>query len=136
MSMLTYQSTLRVRYNETDQMGVVNNANYATYFEIARSEMFRHLGLQYAQMEKEGLMMPVRELFIKYHHPAYYDQLLTIETTIPEMPQGRMRFNYRILNEENQLVTEGYVVLAFLNAQTQRPMRATEEIINVLKAYF
>jgi acyl-CoA thioester hydrolase len=126
------QTTFRVRYGETDQMGVVNNAQYASYFEIGRTEMFRQLGLSYAQMEKDGLMMPVSELFVKYYSPAFYDELLTIETSVSNRPTSRICFNYKVYNQQRALITEGYTWLAFLNAATRRPMRVPEAILQAL----
>lgn len=134
--MHSHRTTIRVRYDETDQMGIVNNARYASYFEIGRTELFRDLGLSYADMERQGVMMPVNELWVKYHRSAHYDELLVIETTIAEMPTSRIRFDYRIYNGQNVLITEGYAVLAFLNAITKRPARAHEAIKQVLAPFF
>lgn len=134
--MFTHIHTFRVRYNETDQMGIVNNAQYATYFEIGRTEMFRHLGLDYGQIERQGLMMPVNELHVKYHLPAYYDDLLTITTAVRHFPSSRIRFDYQIHNTQQQLLTEGYTVLAFLNATTRRPIRVPASIAGVLRPFF
>jgi acyl-CoA thioester hydrolase len=127
---------IRVRYVETDQMGIVNNAHYPTYYEIGRTELFRALGISYSELEKQGVMLPVAETWIKYHTPAYYDDLLTIETFIAEMPASRIKFEYHIYNQNKQLVNQGYTILAFLNAQTRRPGRVPTVIENLLKPFF
>jgi acyl-CoA thioester hydrolase len=127
---------IRVRYVETDQMGIVNNAHYPTYYEIGRTELFRALGISYSELEKQGVMLPVAETWIKYHTPAYYDDLLTIETFIAEMPASRIKFEYHIYNQNKQLVNQGYTILAFLNAQTRKPGRVPLIIENLLKPFF
>ena len=111
--MLKHSTKIRVRYGETDQMGIVNNAVYPSYFEVGRTEMFRELRLPYSQIEQEGTMLPLSELHVKYHHPAVYDEELTIETRIEEFPTSRIRFKYTILNESGKLLVTGETVLAF-----------------------
>jgi acyl-CoA thioester hydrolase len=134
--MLSFSHTFRVRYSETDQMGIVNNAQYATYYEIGRTEFFRNLGLSYALLEKSGTMLPVSELFVKYFQSAYYDECLTINTTINQMPTSRLRFDYEIYNEKGDLINKGYALLAFINAVSRRPCRVPDLIKNVLEPYF
>ena len=134
--MIENTTSFRVRYAETDQMGIVNNANYSTYYEIGRTELFRELGLTYKVIESEGIILPLADLFIKYHRPAFYDDLLTIRTCIKEWPGSRILFEYHIYNEDNQLVNEGYTTLAYLNVQTRRPMRIPPIITELLRPYF
>src|SRR5690554_3589596 len=121
--MLKHTTKTRVRYGETDQMGIVNNAVYPSYFEVGRTEMFRELGLPYSKIEQEGTLLPLSELHIKYHLPAVYDEELTIETYIDEFPTSRIRFKYKIYNENGKLLVTGETVLAFLNGKTRRPTR-------------
>lgn len=134
--MITNQYTFRVRYSETDQMGVVNNAHYPTFFEMGRTELFRQIGIVYADLEREGVMLPVSELFVKYFKPSHYDDILTIETTLKEMHVVKLRFEYRLLNENAELIAEGYTILAFLNGKTRRPMRMPEAIHKIMAPRF
>jgi len=116
--------SVRVRYGETDQMGVVYHGNYATYCEVARVEFFREIGLPYKELEDSGIMLPVTELHLRFLKPAYYDEVLQIETSLTEIPRGaRIRFGYRIFNEKKELLTEGYSTLAFIEIETRRPVR-------------
>ncbi|NLX73629.1 MAG: acyl-CoA thioesterase, partial [Bacteroidales bacterium] len=80
--MLYNKSEIKVRYGETDQMGVVNNAVYPSWFEIGRTELFDELGFPYSQMEKRGIMLPLSELYVKYLSPALYGEIVSIETTV------------------------------------------------------
>ncbi|MDW8295349.1 MAG: thioesterase family protein [Raineya sp.] len=133
-----YQSNtqIRVRYAETDQMKYVYYGNYAIYFEVARVECLRNLGLDYKTLETEHkIMMPVLEHYSRYLKPALYDDLLTIRVTIPEMPQTRIRFEYEILRE-NVLLHNGYTTLAFIHTETLRPVRCPDVLLNLLKPYF
>jgi acyl-CoA thioester hydrolase len=127
---------LRVRYAETDQMGVVYYGVYAQYFEVGRVESLRDLGIRYRALEEAGIMLPVRRLEVNYKAPARYDDWLTIETTVQEMPQTRILFVHRILNEEAQVLCTGTVELVFVDVQSRRPRLAPIEVINALRPYF
>lgn len=118
-----YQSStqVRVRYAETDQMNVVYHGNYAQFFEVGRAESIRKLGFTYKELEQMGLMMPVVELQIKYLRPAHYDDLLTVTTTIRELPlTHKIEFHQEVHNEAKQLLATGKVVLYFLDANTKQ----------------
>ena len=115
---------LRVRYKETDQMGVVHHSNYPVYYEYARTELLREKGFTYKMMEDEGVMMPVREVGMKFLTPARYDDLLTIKVKMHDLQGARMRFDHEISNEAGQLVNTGFVELVFVNATTRRPCHA------------
>lgn len=134
--MLKHTTKIRVRYGETDQMGIVNNAVYPSYFEVGRTEMFREIGLPYSTIEKEGIMLPLSELHIKYHRPAVYDEEVTIETFVDEYPTSRIRFKYNIYNEAGKLLVSGETVLAFLNAETRKPTRIPQYLKDIIDPYF
>lgn len=126
--------TVRVRYAETDKMGVVYHGNYATFCETARIEFFRNLGLPYKELEDRGVMLPVTELEMKFHKPAYFDQLLSIYIELEEIPKGaRIIFNYKIKNPKAELLTTARSVLAFIDMKTNRPTRAPEYMIKRLE---
>ncbi|MCZ8215079.1 MAG: thioesterase family protein, partial [Cyclobacteriaceae bacterium] len=119
--MYVSETHVRVRYAETDQMGYVYYGNYAMYYEVGRVESLRQLGLTYKQLEEMGVMMPVTEHLTRYKAPARYDELLTLRTTIKEMPGVRIRFYYEIFNEQQKLINEGETQLVFVDMKTNRP---------------
>ncbi len=134
--MLTSETKIRVRYGETDQMGYVYYGNYPLYYEVARGEMIRELGWTYKKMEAIGVMMPVHSLNVKYIRPAYYDDLLTIKTTVKEMPSKRMSFEYEVFNENGDLINIGSSILAFIDIKIMKPTNPPEELLNSIKKFF
>ena len=134
--MYTTETHIRVRYAETDQMRYVYYGNYAMYYEVARVESLRQLGLTYKELEAMGIIMPVLENHSEFILPALYDELLKIVVTIPEKPSVRIRFHCEIFNEEGKLINKGQTLLAFVNQQTGRPCRPPEAFQNVLAPYF
>lgn len=134
--MIKTETKTRVRYAETDKMGIVYNANYGIYYEIGRTEMFRQLGLPYSEMEANNIIMPVVDLHCNFHKSAHYDELLTIETVVDEMPTVRLRFKHRIFNEQGDLLTDGYTTLVFMDAVRNRPTRIPDYIKKIIEPYF
>lgn len=130
------ETKVRVRYAETDKMSYVYYGNYASYFEVARVEALRDLGMSYRQMEEEGFMLPVLEYKVKYFKPALYDDLLTIRTKIPVMPSVRIVFQYEIFNAENILLTSAETTLVFIERSSGRPCKAPAELLSKLTSYF
>lgn len=134
--MIEATTFIRVRYGETDQMGYVYYGNYAQYFEVARVELFRSIGLSYKQLEDDGVMMPVTNLKCFYHHPARYDDLLRIVTSIPQIPDGvRITFIYKIYNETNLLIHQGETELVFVDMNKNKPCRVPEILREKLLDY-
>jgi acyl-CoA thioester hydrolase len=128
---------IRVRYAETDQMGYVYYGNYAAYFEVARTEAFRQLGIHYKEMEADGVMMPVLELKCKYLRPAKYDDLLTIKLFLKHNPTAaRILFEYEVYNEAQELLTIGETTMVFVDMKTGRPTPAPASIQNIMAPYF
>jgi acyl-CoA thioester hydrolase len=130
------ETSIRVRYSETDQMGYVYYGNYAMYYEVARVESLRQLGLTYKEIEDMGVMMPVVENKSRYLAPARYDDLLRIVTTLREKPGVRIRFEYEIFNNENTLINRGETLLVFINKETNRPCRQPPAMEKVLAPFF
>ena len=131
------QTQVRVRYAETDQMNVVYYGNYAQYFEVGRVESIRQLGYTYKDMEASGVIMPVVEFSIKYLRPATYDDLLTIKTTVRELPEDhRIEFFQEVYNEDGKMLTAGKVVLYFLDASTRRKTVMPQLLRKKLERYF
>ncbi|MGF1636879.1 MAG: acyl-CoA thioesterase [Cyclobacteriaceae bacterium] len=134
--MFEFTTNIRVRYAETDQMGYVYYGNYAMYYEVARVEALRSLGLRYKTLEETGIMMPVLEIKSKFLRPARYDDQLSIKLTIREMPTKRMIFHYEIFNEADKLINVGETTLAFVEMANGKPCHAPESITNVLNGFF
>jgi len=134
-----YQSDtlIRVRYAETDQMGYVYHGNYAAYFEVARTEAFRQLGISYKALEAMGVGMPVGELRTKFRRPARYDDLLTVRLLLRQPAEGaRIVFEYEIYNEAQLLLSEGHTLMVFVNLATGRPVSVPADIQAKLAPYF
>ena len=128
---------VRVRYAETDQMNVVYHGNYAQYFEVGRVEAIRQLGLSYKDLEATGIIMPVIEWTAKFLRPAHYDDLLTVRTTLKELPRGhRIEFLQEVYNENGKLLTTGKVLLYFLRSATMEKTEIPGEMAERLKPYF
>lgn len=120
--MREHEFQVRVRYAETDQMGVVYHGNYAQYFEMGRVEWLRNLGVSYKWMEENGVMLPVVSLTMNYKKPARYDDLLTVKTILKSQTSVKIEFDYEIYNEANELLTTGYSMLVFVDMKSGRPM--------------
>jgi len=127
---------IRVRYGETDRMGFVYYGNYATYFEVARVEALRNLGINYKDMEDGGVSLPVLDFKIKYIKPAFYDELLTIKIQILELPGVRIKFNYETENEEGRLLNIAETTLVFVNTATMKPCPAPDFVLEKIAPYF
>jgi acyl-CoA thioester hydrolase len=135
--MFTTETTVRVRYAETDQMGVVYHSNYFLYFESARAESIRGLGFTYADMEKMGVIMPVVDVHCRYLRPALYDNLLTIKTVVKELPiHHKIEFNHEVMNEQNELLATGKIILYFMEAKTMKRTTMPEQLLEKLQPYF
>ncbi|MBC7450288.1 MAG: acyl-CoA thioesterase [Cytophagales bacterium] len=134
--MISNTVQLRVRYAETDQMAYVYYGNYASYFEVARVETFRHIGFSYKEMEDAGIMVPVLEYKTKYLKPAKYDDLLSIKVIINEKPGIRIKFDYEVYNEANVLLTIAETTLVFINKITGKPMLPSNEFMTYFDIHF
>lgn len=134
--MYTHQTKIRVRYSETDQMGYVYNGNYATYYEIGRTEMMRSLGMNYKKMEEAGVMLPLLELKCKFIKPAYYDEELTLKTVVKDLPGVRMTFDYEIFNEAEELINIGATTLVFFDMEKKKPCHPPVYFMENIARYF
>jgi acyl-CoA thioester hydrolase len=134
--MYTSETQIRVRYAETDQMGYVYYGNYAAYYEVARVESFRQLGLSYKDLEEDGIIMPVLENYSKYLAPGKYDELLTVKVFIKKRPGIKIVFNYEIFNEAEELINIGETKLAFIDTASGRPCRMPDDMAEAMSGYF
>lgn len=123
---------IRVRYGETDKMGVVYYGNYAQYLEQGRTEWLRELGFSYKWMEANNIQLPVVHFSIDYKQPAYYDDLLTVKTSLKQMPNVKIEFYYEIYNESKQLLATATTVLVFVDSSTKKLTKAPDYLLEKL----
>lgn len=131
----SHQTTIRVRYGETDQMGYCYYGNYAQYFEVGRVEALRSLGMSYKRMEEEGVMLPVSEFHVKYKAPAFYDDELTIVTKITSVKGVRIHFEYEILNQHQVEISTASTTLVFVNKETMSPTPVPENFKKIIAKF-
>lgn len=135
--MFRHETEVRVRYGETDQMGFLYYGNYALYYEVGRVEALRSIGVIYKQLEQEhDLWMPVLSSASEFLKPAFYDEVITIQTEIREMPETRISFHYKLYNQGGELINTGLVTLCFLRASNGKPIRVPGFIKKKLDTYF
>lgn len=130
--MISDKIQFRVRYGETDQMSYAYHGNYASYFEMGRTEWLRKLGVSYKKMEEDGIMLPVINLNTNYLKPAKYDDILTLKTTLVKIPTAKIEFKFEITNQQNELLTTATAVLVFVNMKTNRPTRIPKYLLDKL----
>ncbi len=123
---------MRVWYVDTDQMGIVHHSNYVRYYEAARSDLMRDLGVSYAEMERRGVMMPILEVHSYYKASAHYDELIRVDIRVDELPRARVTFHYEIFSESGQLLNTGSTVLGFMHSDSRRPTRAPQWFVELL----
>ncbi|MEO0041259.1 MAG: hypothetical protein RL329_707 [Bacteroidota bacterium] len=135
--MYQYDTQIRVRYGETDQMGYLYYGNYAQYYEVGRAEAIRALGISYKMLEEtHGILMPVMSLEMRFVRPALYDELLTVRTILREMPVDTIVFHMEIYNERKKLVNGGRVKLCFVEAKTNKTIVTPPYLSAKLKLFF
>jgi acyl-CoA thioester hydrolase len=130
---MTNETQVQVRYGETDQMGVVYHGNYVQYLELGRIEWLRSLGISYKKMEEEGIMLPVISLELNFKGSAYYDDLLTIKTTLIKKPLIKIEFKYEIFNDKGKLLTTAKTALAFMDKKTKKPTKCPKYLLDKIE---
>jgi acyl-CoA thioester hydrolase len=133
--MFEHRTKIRTRYSEVDRMGYVYYGNYATYFEVGRVEAMRVLGISYAELEEQGIMMPVIRYEIDYRKPAFYDEELTIITRVRKVPRSRIEFEYETHNSKGDLLNSAMTELVFVDSRTMKPQRAPQVIVDAANKY-
>ena len=133
--MKNFSIEIKVRYCETDQMGLVHHGSYINYFEEARIAWISNLGFSYSEMEKSGIILPVSKLNVSYLRPAHFDDDLLVSVEIAELPTSRLIFDYTIKKEEEVIVT-GNTVLAFLNKETKKPVKCPDYMLEKVTPLF
>lgn len=127
--MISNYTSFRIRYGETDQMGVVYHGNYAQFLEMGRIDWLRSLDISYKNMEENNIILPVISLQCNFKKSAEFDDEITVKTTLKKIPTVKIEFEYEITNQKNELLTTGNTVLAFINKTTKKPMRCPEYIL-------
>ena len=133
--MKNFSIEIKVRYCETDQMGLVHHGSYINYFEEARIAWISNLGFSYSEMEKSGIILPVSKLNVSYLRPAYFDNDLVVNVELAELPTSRLIFNYTI-NKEEEVIVTGTTVLAFLNKETKKPVKCPDYMLEKVTPLF
>jgi acyl-CoA thioester hydrolase len=123
---------VRVRYGETDQMGVVYHGSYVPYFEIGRVEWLRNKGVSYKDMEQNGIALPIVSMHLNYKKPARYDDVLTISTKLKNHSGVKIEFDCEIRNENEELLTTAHFILVFVDVKTGRPTQPPQYILDVI----
>jgi acyl-CoA thioester hydrolase len=127
-----HETKIRIRYKDTDRLGVVYYGNYLTFFEIGRAEFMRDLGCPYSRVEAEGFSLVVTEAAAKYHGNVGYDSLVTVKTMITEARGARVRFDYKVLSEDDKLLVTGHTVHGCINA-SKKPSRIPPTLKAILE---
>ena len=133
--MKNFSIKIKVRYCETDQMGLVHHGSYVNYFEEARIAWISNIGLSYSEMEKSGIILPVSKLNVSYISPTYFDDELIVNVELSKLPTSRLIFNYTIKNKDQVSVT-GNTVLAFLNKKNKKPVRCPDYMLEKVTPLF
>lgn len=126
---------IRVRYGETDQMGVVHHGNYALYLEMGRTEWLRKMGLSYNEMEKSGVMLPVISMSLNYKKSALYDEVIKVKTQLKKLPSVKIEFDYEITNSAGEVLVMANTVLAFIDMNSKRPMKCPDYILKKVESF-
>jgi acyl-CoA thioester hydrolase len=127
--MIENNTTFKIRYSETDQMGYAHHGNYAQYFEIGRLELLHELGISYKKMEDEGLILPVYSINTRFIQPAKFDDTVRLRTLLKEIPGARITFEYEIYNTENKKISTGETVLVFVDTKKNRPIKIPKDLL-------
>lgn len=133
--MITHEYSFRVSYPETDRMGTVHHSNYARYYEIARWELFRSIGVPYSEIENAGVMCPVISMNFKFHKTTRYDELLTVKTTLSVIKGVRIWFDYALYNEKSELINEATTELAFVGLNNWKPCKAPLILLEAIEKH-
>ncbi len=135
--MYSFKTKHRIRYADVDQMKFAYYGNYAKYYEIGRVETIRSLGFSYKDLEEKlGIILPVVKMESRYIKPAFYDDLITIDTKIPFVPSKMIEFHCDIYNPSEELINKGIIKLLFVEMKTGKRVSAPEVFTNKLAPYF
>ena len=135
MTNISTETLIDVRYVDTDQMGIVHHSNYVVYLELSRIDWLNKLGFSYQKMEKEGVMLPVVSLNLKYQKSAFFGDQLTVKTVLKKIPNIKIEFAYEIYNQKEELLTTGETILVFMDAKNRKIIKCPESILMAITNY-
>jgi acyl-CoA thioester hydrolase len=130
-----HQEKIRVRYSETDQMGVVYHGNYIPFFEIGRVEWLRNKGIAYKSLEENGIALPIVSMTLNYKKPARYDDLITVKTKLKSYSGVKIEFECEIYNKQDELLTTALFLLVFVDLKTGRPTLPPADILEIINQF-
>lgn len=130
--MIEYDYNFRVMYPDTDQMGTMHHANYVKYYEAARWELFRNIGISYKSVEDAGYMLPVIRMNFRFLKTTRYDALLTAKTTLKAVKGARIWVTYKLYNEKQELINEAETELAFVKKENWKPCPAPDFVLKAI----
>ena len=133
--MITQQLKIRIRYCETDKMGFVHHSNYPRFMEEARMELFRKINLSYKEVEDSGVIFPVVSMNLKFLIPVFFDEIITIKTTLKRPANNKLLFHHEIVNQTGKTATTAEAILTFMDIKTRKPIRPPHEIISCILNY-
>ena len=131
--MISHTYKIRINYSDTDKMGFVHHSNYARIYENARWELLREIGIPYSKIEENGIFMPVIDMDFRFIKPAYFDDLLTVTTTILELPTSRIKFEFELKNEEGEIINTSNLSCAFIDSKTSKVLRPPSILLEKLE---
>ena len=133
--MITAENRIKIRYDEVDKMGYVYHGNYAKYYHISRTELLRKVGISDRELENYNIILPVIEMNVRYIKPVFYDDTITIKTSLKEAPKSRIKFHHEAFNQNNEKINEAEITLVFVDQNTRKPMRAPEIVLEKLESF-
>jgi acyl-CoA thioester hydrolase len=129
------ESRLRVRYKETDQMGIAHHSNYVVWFEVGRTDLCRAAGVPYSEIETRGYILVVTEIGCRYRLPFRYDDEVVIRTSLAEAQSRAMRFAYELSDASGELRATGFSAHLWLDRETRKPVRADGQVMRAFELY-
>jgi len=133
--MNSFQTVYRISYSDTDQMGFMHHSNYLKYYETARWELFRSIGIPYPEIEKEGIILPVINASLKFIKPTYYDQKILINTKVKAQSGARIIFDYQIINETGEILNEAQITVACVKKISGKACFPPKKITDALNGF-
>jgi len=131
--MITNKTVFRVSYSDTDQMGFMHHSNYLKYYETARWELFRSIGIPYNEIEEEDVILPVINASVRFIKPAFYDQEITIISMLKSNKGARIIFDNQAINEAGDIINEAQITVAFVRKSTGKACFPPKRISDTLK---
>ena len=133
--MINSENIIEIRYDEVDKMGYVYHGNYAKYYHISRTALLKKVGICDRELETQNIILPIIEMNIRYLKPVFYGDIITVRTSLKEIPKIRMHFSHKVFNRDNEIINEADSTLIFVDSHSRKPMRIPDSVINKLKSF-